>query len=804
MKTILLKLNVCCLLLGISSQSNASHFVSKTLSNHLKHDLITFGVLSYDTPAGVVFTNQFNACLGWTVTYQVTNTTNVLSTNWDVSNTKYIFDASNISSYSATNLTYAFNDTGTFVLRLNLNSGTSIQRYFYDTIYNAFKLKPLPVFLPLDSQRICYGNSYTMDFGNDNSKAIHYLWMTGQAADTLRTLTRSDSNSYILQITDSFNCQNQDTFRLYVNPPVLANAGADIAICKGDTTTLHASGGQLYQWRNLTTGSVILAKGYTNTICVKPAITTQYEVIVFSSYPDTANKNLECSAVDTIQITVNPLPILSRPTSLLACKSNKILSLIPFGNNQPGGVEVWSYPSNKGAISNGSQAKLYTDSLTKLPADSAIPSGSYDNWIYYKYTAPSNFGGCSSYDSAKVSVYTVPYIKVENVTWCKNAGIFKLQADNTRSYPYNTWVPTPNDVVGNTYGQESTWKGPGVDSIFSGLNKRYTFNPNRSDVAAMNTLSYSYTKTYVNGFTCTGVDSVIKFKVSTIPLVSAGTLSPVCNLDTAFSLTLKSNATTTGSKGYWTYVPVANLYGINDAMKDSQNFFPTKINIPNGSLIYSWKLVYNDASTGCAASDTTTIIVAANPNITLSLDNPADSIMWLSTGVKTLTATSTPLGGIGSYSCSPITSAYAVDLVNPTKSLFNTNDSTLIPGKYWISYSYKIQVPGYSLQCANSDKILINVRSLPGVGINTITKFSDFNIYPNPTSGLLTIELVTSEKKVDIEVFDLIGKLMIKNSTAHDGGVFQKTLDLSSLHEGIYFVKISVVEKSTTVKVTLK
>jgi len=34
--------------------------------------------------------------------------------------------------------------------------------------------------------------------------------------------------------------------------------------------------------------------------------------------------------------------------------------------------------------------------------------------------------------------------------------------------------------------------------------------------------------------------------------------------------------------------------------------------------------------------------------------------------------------------------------------------------------------------------------------------------------------------------------------------LFQKTLNLSALQEGIYFVKISAGEKSTTVKVTLK
>ena len=78
--------------------------------------------------------------------------------------------------------------------------------------------------------------------------------------DTNRTLTRNDSNNYILQITDSFNCVNKDTFHLFVNAPVTANAGRDTFICKGDKYTLHGKGGAFYQWRNLTAGNAIQAK----------------------------------------------------------------------------------------------------------------------------------------------------------------------------------------------------------------------------------------------------------------------------------------------------------------------------------------------------------------------------------------------------------------------------------------------------------------------------------------------------------------------------------------------------------------
>jgi hypothetical protein len=89
------------------------------------------------------------------------------------------------------------------------------------------------------------------------------------------------------------------------------------------------------------------------------------------------------------------------------------------------------------------------------------------------------------------------------------------------------------------------------------------------------------------------------------------------------------------------------------------------------------------------------------------------------------------------------------------------------------------------------------------VGINKLNGFSNLSVFPNPTSGILNIEFETSEKNIQIEVLDMIGKSILKNTTKHNGGLFQKTLNISQLNEGFYFLKITAGEKSTTVKVTL-
>ena len=62
--------------------------------------------------------------------------------------------------------------------------------------------------------------------------------------------------------------------------------------------------------------------------------------------------------------------------------------------------------------------------------------------------------------------------------------------------------------------------------------------------------------------------------------------------------------------------------------------------------------------------------------------------------------------------------------------------------------------------------------------------FFDVKLYPNPTSGQLSIE---SEGMTSVSVYDLMGQCLMQVS-AEDG---QTTLDMSQLQNGIYFIKVN-------------
>ena len=68
-------------------------------------------------------------------------------------------------------------------------------------------------------------------------------------------------------------------------------------------------------------------------------------------------------------------------------------------------------------------------------------------------------------------------------------------------------------------------------------------------------------------------------------------------------------------------------------------------------------------------------------------------------------------------------------------------------------------------------------------GLNEVANEKETLLYPNPTSGVMFVE---SYGLQSVEVFNLVGQMVIQQ-TATDG---QATVDMTSLPEGTYFVKL--------------
>lgn len=88
-----------------------------------------------------------------------------------------------------------------------------------------------------------------------------------------------------------------------------------------------------------------------------------------------------------------------------------------------------------------------------------------------------------------------------------------------------------------------------------------------------------------------------------------------------------------------------------------------------------------------------------------------------------------------------------------------------------------------------------------GVSVSNVSA-SEANIYPNPSSGNVTVSLNQAEvgATTKIEVFDLTGKLV---RTINSNEVTDISVDLTELNTGIYTMKVTNGTKVTSNKITI-
>ena len=78
--------------------------------------------------------------------------------------------------------------------------------------------------------------------------------------------------------------------------------------------------------------------------------------------------------------------------------------------------------------------------------------------------------------------------------------------------------------------------------------------------------------------------------------------------------------------------------------------------------------------------------------------------------------------------------------------------------------------------------------------IKSLTKTTGISIFPNPTTGFVSIEVAQAYANAAFEAYDALGKLVVKESLTKNN----TTVNLSNLQEGIYLYK--VLQDKTVVK----
>jgi subtilisin-like proprotein convertase family protein len=448
---------------------------------------------------------------------------------------------------------------------------------------------------------ICQGASTTLTATN----AATYSWAPGGQTTASISVSPATTTTYTVTGTSAAGCVTTDQVIVTVVPPPTISAGANVAICNGQSTTLTATGGSTYTWSpatglSSTTGAAVTAS---------PTATTTYTV--------TGTSAAGCTNTSTVTVTVNPLPTINPGPNQTVCAGTAV-TLAATGAS--------TYTWNNGVT----QGVPFTPAATQT----------------YTVTGTSA-AGCTNTATVTVTVNPIPVINAPDATVCLGGSV-TLTATGGSTYTWSpgtylntttgasvistpaaniTYTVTGTSAAGCTSTDAVTVTVSGSAVINAGLDvsicagqsttltatggATYTWN-NGLGAGASHSVSPATTTTYTvigtdaNG--CQGTDAVI-VTVNPLPIVNAGLDQTVCE---GTSVTL----TATG----------ASTYSWNNGVTQGVAFTPAV-----GTVTYT---VTGTTAAGCTATDQ--VVVTVNP---LPIVNAgADQTVCAGTAV-TLTAT---------------------------------------------------------------------------------------------------------------------------------------------------------------------
>ena len=94
-------------------------------------------------------------------------------------------------------------------------------------------------------------------------------------------------------------------------------------------------------------------------------------------------------------------------------------------------------------------------------------------------------------------------------------------------------------------------------------------------------------------------------------------------------------------------------------------------------------------------------------------------------------------------------------------------------------------VTGYDgSTCKTSTSLTVTVNTC--AGIESVSNNADISVYPNPSTGLVTISMPSVNEGTTLYITDMIGKEVFK-STVKNANM---SLDLTNLQKGLYMLTI--------------
>jgi len=302
---------------------------------------------------------------------------------------------------------------GTFSYNITIGSTTvDIPVQNGEDAYIAKLFPPINPVIAVNKKIICTNDTVSFTVSQDGSP-LAYQWLFSGGTPAISSIanpsvTYTVSGIYDVQLIISNGFETDTTILqnyVYVGSPVTINMGNDTTICQGQMLMLDAGLGLTnYSWN---------IGGTNRTLTTSSA--GQYFV--------TALNGCNLTLSDTIQIAINPLPVLDLGTDTIICQGTTVILDAGPGMNS----YLWNNSS--------------TDQIINVSAQ-----GQY-------FVTITNSNSCSKSDSIQVMVKSIPVVNLgPDTTICQNETLLLDAGNPMSSYLWNN-ASTDQTLTISTQGQ---------------------------------------------------------------------------------------------------------------------------------------------------------------------------------------------------------------------------------------------------------------------------------------------------------------------------------------------------------------
>jgi len=323
-----------------------------------------------------------------------------------------------------------------------------------------------------------------------------YLWSNGKTSSSITVIPQSVKETYNVTATNLYGCSASGSINVNILESIELDLGDDIALCVGENLTLNAGNADSYSW---STGA-----SSQNITIQNPTTGYIYSTITVG----------QCTASDSIYITVNEVPTVDLGEDIVACQGDKIIlsaeghtSYLWNTGSDKDKIEITKTGTYSVTVSNGhcESSDIIDVTLNAIPEitfevtetsclnptgsikASVIPEGNYS--YYWESNAYLGENDITSLELTKLS--TGVYNLVVTNGNCSNSNSVMLNDENVS-----------NPIFGIVANKTNICKGDSVQLIVKGSSHLYAWGPVDIVSEIVNDTIYAYpektSKVYVS------------------------------------------------------------------------------------------------------------------------------------------------------------------------------------------------------------------------------------------------------------------------------------------------------------------